>query len=46
MIYYKKCTGKLLLQKTAEQPSRVRWTHHSESETHCEACRMADQAEN
>lgn len=41
MIYYKKCTGKLL-QKTAEQPSWVRWTHHSEGETHCEECLMLD----
>ena len=36
MIYYKRYTGKLLPQKTAEQPSWVQWTHHSEGKTHCE----------
>ena len=42
MIYYKRYTGKLLPQKTAAQPSWVQWTHHSEGETHCEACLMLD----
>ena len=40
MIYYKRYTGKLLPQKTAEQPSWVQWTHHSEGKTHCEECLM------
>ena len=42
MIYYKRYTGKLLPQKTAEQPSWVQWTHHSEDKTHCEECLMLD----
>lgn len=42
MIYYKRCTGKLLPQKTAEQPSWVQWTHHSEGKTHCPECLMLD----
>lgn len=42
MIYYKRYTGKLLPQKTAEQPSWVQWTHHSEGKTHCEECLMLD----
>ena len=42
MIYYKRYTGKLLPQKTAEQPSWVQWTHHSEGETHCEECLILD----
>lgn len=41
MIYYKRYTGKLL-QKTAEQPNWVQWTHHSEGKTHCEECLMLD----
>ena len=36
MICYKRYTGKLLPQKTAEQPRWVQWTHHSEGKTHCE----------
>ena len=42
MIYYKRYTGKLLPQKTAEQPSWVQWTHHSEGKTHCEECLRLD----
>lgn len=42
MIYYKRCTGKLLPQKTTEQPSWVQWTHHSEGKTHCEECLILD----
>ena len=42
MIYYKRYTGKLLPQKTAEQPSWVQWTHHSEGKTHCPECLMLD----
>ena len=42
MIYYKRHTGKLLPQKTAEQPSWVQWTHHSEGKTHCEECLRLD----
>ena len=42
MIYYKRHTGKLLPQKTAEQPNWVQWTHHSEGKTHCEECLRLD----
>ncbi len=42
MIYYKRYTGKLLSQKTAEQPSWVQWTHHSEGKTHCPESLMLD----
>ena len=42
MIYYKRCTGKLLPQKTTEQSSWVKWTHHAEGKTHCPECLMLD----
>ena len=42
MIYYKRYTGKLLSQKTAEQPSWVQWRHHSEGKTYCEECLMLE----
>ena len=40
MLYYKRCFG--TIQKGAGLPSWVKWTHHSEGETHCEECLMLD----
>ena len=40
MLYYKRCFGRI--QKGAGLPSWVKWTHHSEGETHCEECLMLD----
>ena len=40
MLYYKRCFG--TIQKGAGPPSWVKWTHHSEGETHCEECLKLD----
>ena len=37
-MYYKRSTGKILVQKTADSPSWVKWTHHSEGKSHCDEC--------
>lgn len=42
MIYYKQCSGTLLLQKTAELQNWAQWTHHAEGKTHCEECLKLD----
>ena len=39
-MYYKQYFG--TIEKGAELPSWVKWTHHSEGKTHCEACLMLD----
>ena len=41
-MYYKRCTGAILVQKSTEMPAWVQWTHHSEGKTHCEECLMLD----
>ena len=41
-MYYKRCTGAILVQKSTEMPEWVQWTHHSEGKTHCEECLMLD----
>lgn len=39
-MYYRQCFG--TIQKGAGLPSWVKWTHHSEGKTHCEACLKLD----
>lgn len=41
-MYYKRCTGEILVRKTDDSPGWVRWTHHAEGKTHCEECLMLD----
>lgn len=41
-MYYKRCTGEILVRKSADSPGWVRWTHHAEGKTHCEECLMLD----
>ena len=41
-MYYKRSTGKILVQKTADSPSWVKWTHHSEGKSHCDECLKLD----
>lgn len=41
-MYYKRCTGAILVQKSTDFPDWVRWIHHSEGKTHCEECLMLD----
>ncbi len=41
-MYYKRCTGTILVQKSADFPDWVQWTHHSEGKTHCEECLKLD----
>ena len=42
MVYYKQCSGTLLLQKAAELQNWAQWTHHAEGKTHCEECLKLD----
>ena len=41
-MYYKRCTGAILVQKFADTPSWVKWVHHSEGKTHCPECLKLD----
>ena len=41
-MYYKRCTGKILVRKSDDSPGWVRWTHHAEGKTHCEECLKLD----
>ncbi len=41
-MYYKRCSGCLLVKSIPESLSWVQWTHHSEGKTHCEECLMLD----
>lgn len=41
-MYYKRCTGAILAQKSTDFPDWVQWMHHSEGKTHCEECLMLD----
>lgn len=41
-MYYKQCTGVILIQKTIDVPDWVSWTHHSMGESHCEECLTLD----
>ena len=41
-MYYKRCTGAVLVQKSTALPDWVRWAHHTEGKTHCEECLMLD----
>lgn len=39
-MYYKRCTGIILLQKSTDFPEWVQWMHHSLGKTHCDECLM------
>ncbi len=41
-MYYKRCSGCLLIKSVPASPSWVQWTHHSEGKTHCEECLKLD----
>ncbi len=41
-MYYKRCTGCLLVKSIPVSPSWVQWTHHAEGKTHCEECLKLD----
>ena len=34
-MYYKRCTGEILVRKSDDSPGWVRWTHYAEGKTHC-----------
>lgn len=39
-MYDKRCTGAILVQKSADIPEQVEWIHHFEGNTHCPECLM------
>ena len=41
-MYYKRCTGLILIRKSANLPHWVKWVHHSEGKTHCPECLKLD----
>ncbi len=41
-MYYKRCSGCLLVKSIPESLSWVQWTHHAEGKTHCEECLKLD----
>ncbi len=41
-MYYKRCSGCLLVKSIPVSPSWVQWTHHAEGKTHCEECLKLD----
>ena len=41
-MYYKRSTGTILVQKSKDIPSWVKWTHHSEGKSHCDECLKLD----
>ena len=41
-MYYKRCTGVIFVQKSADTLEWVQWTHRSVGETHCKECLKLD----
>ncbi len=41
-MYYKRYTGSVFVRKSADTPSWVRWTHHSQGPNCCQECLMLD----
>ena len=41
-MYHKRCTGEILVYKSVDYPSWVKWVHHSEGKTHCAECLKLD----
>ena len=41
-MYYKRRTGAILVRKSTNVPSWVKWVHHSEGKTHCPECLKLD----
>ena len=41
-MFYKRCSGTILLRKSADDPEWVEWVHHNEGKTHCEECQKLD----
>ena len=41
-MYYKRSTGIILVRKSIDAPSWVKWVHHSEGKTHCPECLKLD----
>ncbi len=41
-MYYKRCSGHILVKSDSPSPSWIQWTHHSEGKTHCEECLKLD----
>lgn len=41
-MYYKQCTGVILIRKSDGQLDWVKWVHRSEGRTHCPECLMLD----
>lgn len=41
-MYYKRCTGTILVRKLADIPYWVQWTHHPEGKSHCDECMALD----
>ena len=41
-MYYKRSAGIILVRKSIDAPSWVKWVHHSEGKTHCPECLKLD----
>lgn len=41
-MYYKRCTGRLLIRELTDPPDWVMWVHHASGKTHCEECLKLD----
>jgi len=41
-MYYKQCTGIIIVQNSTGFPLWVQWTHHPQGKTHCPECLMLD----
>ena len=41
-MYYKRSTGAILVRKSVDAPSWVKWTHHSQGPNCCQECLMLD----
>lgn len=41
-MYYKRCSGTILLRKSADDPEWVQWVHHNDGVSHCQECLKLD----
>lgn len=41
-MYYKQSSGIILVRRSADVPSWVKWVHHSQGKTHCPECLKLD----
>ena len=41
-MYYKRCIGRIIVQKAENGPRWIQWTHNLEGKTHCRECLKLD----